>query len=120
MAAFIHSDVYDNGLVTLEAATFLHILSSQPAVFADVATYTLGNNASPVVAPPTTRSNGGREVVVAAISGGSVTGSGTAGFFALVDGTRLLAAGPLSAPQAVVTGNTFSLPSFTIGIPSPA
>jgi hypothetical protein len=119
MAAFIHNDVYDNGLSQLEASTFLHILSAQPAAYADIATYTLGNKANPAVGLPTTRVAGGREVTVPTLTGGSVTGTGVAGYWALCDGTRLLATGPLSATQNVYVGNTFSLPAFTIGIPSP-
>ena len=64
----------------------------------------------------------GREVVVAAISDGSVTGNGTATHYAIVDtvNSRLLATGSLSASQVVASGNTFTLGSFTIGIPDPA
>jgi hypothetical protein len=51
-----------------------------------------------------------------------VTGTGTASHYAIVDtvNSRLLAAGALSAPQAVTDGNVFTLTAFDIGIPDPA
>lgn len=120
MAGFIHNDVYDLGLTELTEATALHILSSAPASFSEIATKTLGNKASPAVGAPAARAGGGREVTVPAISDGMVTGTGTASHWALVDGTRILAYNTLSASQAVTSGNSFSLPAFAIGIPSPA
>lgn len=120
MAGYIHNDVYDLGLNELTESTVLHILSSAPASFAEIATKTLGNKAAPSVGAPAARAGGGREVTVAAVTDGAVTGSGTASHWALVDGSRVLAYNALSAPQAVTSGNTFTLPSFTIGIPSPA
>jgi hypothetical protein len=58
---------------------------------------------------------------VSAVSAGTVTGTGTATHWALVDtgNSRLLAAGSLSASQGVTSGNTFDLTSFDIGIPKP-
>ena len=66
--------------------------------------------------------DGGREVTASAISDGSISGSGTVTHYAIVDTTnsRLLATGSLSASQSVTSGNTFSLASFTIGIPDPS
>jgi len=72
--------------------------------------------------PSHDRQGGGREVVVAEITDGSVSVSGTATHYAILDtvNSRLLATGSLSASQAVSAGNTFTLGSFTIGIPDPA
>ena len=65
---------------------------------------------------------GGRKVTVAAISDGSITGTGTATHYAIVDSTnsRLLATAALTASQSVTNGNTFTLATFDIGIPDPA
>lgn len=123
MAAFLHDDVFDNGLSEVSAAAnALHILSQQPASYANVATYTLGNKASPTIAAPSDRSGGGREVVIAAVTNGTVTATGTATHWALVDTatSRLLATSALGASQAVTNGNTFTLTSFGVGIPDPA
>ena len=124
MAAILHDRVYDNGLTVLDTeADKLYIDSTQATTYTEaITTYALGVKNTPTVSAPADRTGGGREVTVSAITDGSVTGTGTAGFYALVDSsnTRLLAAGPLSATQAVTSGNTFTLTSFKIGIPDPA
>ena len=122
MAAFADS-VLDSGLSTLNTATeTLHILSQDIGLtWADVATYTLGNKASPTVSTPADRGAGGREVTVSAITDGTVTGTGTASHWALTDdsATAVLASGPLASSQAVTSGNVFTLTSFTAGIADP-
>jgi len=124
MAAFLGDRVFDNGLTTLDTeASHLYINSTQATTYTEaITTYALGVKATPTVSAPADRTGGGREVTVSAITDGSVTGTGTAGFYSLVDSSnsRLLAAGPLSATQAVTSGNTFTLTSFKIGIPDPA
>lgn len=124
MAAYLNDRVYDNGLTVLDTeASHLYITSAQAATYTEaITTYALGSKATPTVSAPGARAGGGREVTVSAITDGSVTGNGTAGYYALVDSanTRLLAAGALSASQSVTSGNTFTLTSFKIGIPDPA
>lgn len=118
----LHDDIYDTGLSQLTTIVEkLHICSAQPTTFGEVATYTLGNKASPTITGPTAKGGGGREVTVSAISDGSVTGTGTAAWFALTDdsASKLLATGNLASSQSVTSGNTFTLTSFTIGIPAP-
>lgn len=122
--AFLQTTVFDNGLSYITTnVTTLHILSgaSDPATYADVTTNTLGNSAVTVGAAGA-RSPNGRKVTVPAISAGSVTATGTATRYALVKTatSELIAAGSLSASQAVTSGNTFSLTTFDIGIPAPA
>lgn len=115
--------VFDNGLSVLDLeANKILITSQEAATYTEAnATYALGNSTSLSIAAPSDRSGGGREVVVAAVSGGSVTGNGVATHYAIVDtvNSRLLATGGLTTSQTVTTGNTFSLGSFTIGIPDP-
>lgn len=124
MAAFLGDRVFDNGLTTLDTeASHLYITSSQAATYTEaITTYALGVKATPTVSAPADRTGGGREVTVSAITDGTVSATGTAGFYALVDSsnTRLLAAAPLSATQSVTSGNTFTLTSFKIGFPDPA
>ena len=116
--------VFDNGLTVLDTeANRIDITSQEATTYAEAtSTYTLGNSTSLSIGAPADRSGGGREVTAAAISDGSVTGSGTATHYAVVDtsNSRLLATGSLSASQSVTSGNSFSLASFTIGIPDPA
>jgi hypothetical protein len=122
--AFLGDRVFDNGLTVLDTeANAIHITSQEAVDYAGAtSTHTLGNSTSLSVGAPADRSGGGREVTVAAITDGSVTGTGTATHYAIVDtvNSRLLATGALTASQGVSSGNTFTLGSFTIGIPDPA
>lgn len=59
-------------------------------------------------------------MTVSAVTNGSVTATGTASHYAIVDtvNSRLLATSSLSATQSVTSGNTFTLASFTVRIPA--
>lgn len=121
--ATLDNRVFDNGLTVLDTeANAIHITSSEATSFANVSSVTLGNSTSLSIGAPQDRVGGGRQVVVAAITDGSVTGTGTATHYAIVDSanSRLLATGSLTASQAVTSGNTFTLSSVSIGIPDPA
>lgn len=116
--------VFDNGLTVLDTeANRIDITSQEVTTYTEAtSTYTLGNSTSLSVGAPADRTGGGRQVTVAAISDGSVTADGTATHYSIVDtvNSRLLATGSLSASQVVSNGNTFTLGSFTVGIPDPA
>lgn len=122
--ATLNDRVFDNGLTVLDTeANAIHITSAEATTYAAAtSTLTLGNSTSLSIGAPQDRSGGGREVVVAAITDGSVTGTGTATHYAIVDtvNSRLLATGSLTASQSVTSGNTFTLSSVSIGIPDPA
>lgn len=122
--ATLNNRVFDNGLTVLDTeANAIHVTSQEATTYAEAtSTYTLGNSTSLSIGAPQDRSGGGREVVVAAITDGSITGTGTATHYAIVDtaNSRLLATGSLTASQAVTSGNTFTLSSVAIGIPDPA
>lgn len=118
--------VYDNGLTVLDTeANAIYICSSEPATYtAATTTAALGNATGAAfngIGVPSAGSPNGRQVTVNAITSGTVTATGTATHFAIVDtvNSRLLATQALSASQAVTNGNTFSLTSFTIRIPAP-
>ena len=123
MVAFLDNSVFDQGLNTLDNdANKIVITSQQATTFAEAnVTYALGDSTSLSIGAPADRAGGGREVTVAAITDGSVTGTGTASHYALVNttGSVLLAANSLTNGQAVTNGNTFTLGSFTVGIPDP-
>lgn len=116
--------VFDNGLTVLDTEANKILLNSQESTtYTEAnATYALGNSTSLSIGAPADRTGGGREVTVATISDGSVTANGTATHYAIVDtvNSRLLATGSLTESQVVTSGNTFTLGSFTIGIPDPA
>ena len=122
--ATLNDRVFDNGLTVLDTeANAIHVTSQEATTYAEAtSTYSLGNSTSLSIGAPQDRSGGGREVVVAAITDGDVTGTGTVTHYAIVDtaNSRLLATSTLTASQAVTDGNTFTLSSVAIGIPDPA
>ena len=121
--AFLANAVFDSGLSYITSnGSRIDITSTEATTYAEAtSTLTLGNSASLSVGSPADRSGGGREVTAASITDGSVTGTGTAAFYAITDGSSvLIATGALTASQAVTSGNSFTLSSFTVGIPDPA
>lgn len=116
--------VFDNGLTVLDTeANKILITSAEATDYTQAnSTYALGNSTSLSIGAPADRSGGGRQVTIAAITDGTVTVTGTATHYAIVDtvNSRLLATGSLTASQSVTSGNTFTLTSTTIGIPDPA
>ena len=128
MAATIDSSVFDNGLdaglkgIADATNVDLHICSTQPTTYTEaITTYTLGNKVDIAMTGPAAGDTSGRKVTASAITGGSVTASGTATSFALVDTntSTLLVAQTLSASQAVTSGNTFTLTAFDVEINDP-
>jgi hypothetical protein len=93
-------------------ATVLHVCSSEPTSFANVASVTLGNKSAPTINAPEDATGGGRKIVCAAVTDGTVTGDGTGSHWALVSGTELLAANALAATQSLTNGNTLTLSAF--------
>ena len=122
--AFLNDRVFDNGLTILDTeANEIHVTSAEATDYTEAtSTYTLGNSTSLSIGAPADRTGGGRKVAVAAISDGSITGTGTVTHYAIVDTTnsRLLATAALTASQSVTDGNTFTLATFDIGIPDPS
>ena len=121
----ISDRVYDNGLTVLDTeANAIYICNLEPTTYASAtSTNALGSATGAAftgIGVPSAGSPNGRQVTVNAITAGSVTATGTASHFAIVDtvNSRLLAAGALSATQVVTSGNTFSLTSLTIRIPA--
>lgn len=125
--AYLNDRVLDAALEILNAeADRIDICSQEPATYTEASsTYSLGNKdhgaAGSAFGAPADRSPSGRKVASTAVTDGSVTGTGTATHYGVSDvgSTRLLAATSLSASQAVTSGNSWSLPSFDIGIPDP-
>ena len=124
MAGKCNSWVLDNGLVGLKnLATHIYICSQEPLDYAGAtSTYALGSQnfgAGNTLTGPTDRSPNGRQVTTTAVTSGTITGTGTATRWAIVDSvnSRLLVDNDLAASQAVTAGNVFSLPSFAFGIP---
>lgn len=123
MAATLHDDVLDGALNVIKNNTEnLYICkTAQPTTFTEASsTYKVGVKASPSFTGPENDTSG-RKLTVDAISDGSVTGDGTAGWWALTDdsASKLLVAYELNATQVVTNGNTFSLTAMKINLPDP-
>jgi len=129
--AFLADSCLDFGLNTLSTnGTAIYIISDSsstwltPTYTEATSTYALGSASvgGSLIAAPSDRGGGGREVVVSNVSNGNVTKTGTADKYAIVDSanSRLLAWGSLSSSQVVTASNSFTLTQFTIGIPDPA
>lgn len=116
---FIPDAAYDALLNYIQDnVTTLYICSQEPANYTEASsTYKLGTKTSPTVAEPSDRSPNGREIIVSAISDGSVDATGTASHWALCSGSVLYATNDLAATQGVTSGNTFSLTQFEVGVP---
>jgi hypothetical protein len=84
--------------------------------------YSLGNSTSLAFGSPVDGDTSGRKVTASAISDGSVTSTGSATHYAIVDvsASRLLATGTLSSSQSVTSGNTFTIAAFDVELPDPA
>lgn len=125
MANVVGDYPLDNGLISIKnLADKIFICSQDPLTYTDAtSTYALGNKnfgAGGAFGAPGAGSPNGRQIASTAITDGSVTGTGTAAKWAVVDSanSRLLANGTLSASQAVTAGNTFTLASFLIRLPN--
>lgn len=104
--------IRDNGLTkfTSEANAFV-ICSTEPTNYTEAfTTYKLGTKTTPTITLVAGTPNG-RAASVATFTDGSITASGTAAAYAIIDtvNSRLLAAGALSSSQSVTSGNTFSI-----------
>lgn len=125
---FLNDRVMDFGLSILDTeCDRFDICTQEPATYTEAtSTYSKGNKdhgaAGSAFGAPADRSPTGRKVSSTAVTDGTVTGTGTVTHWSAVDvgNTRLLAASSLAASQAVTSGNSWSLPSFDIGIPDPS
>jgi hypothetical protein len=92
----------------------LYITSAEATTYAEAtATFALANKASVTVGAQADNggAGGGRKVEVATFTDGTVTATGTATHWALVNptGSILVATGALTASQALTNGNPLSL-----------
>jgi len=125
MANVVGDYALDNGLNAVKnLADKIYICTNDPLTFVDAtSTYALGNKnfgAGGCFGAPGAGSPNGRVIASTQITDGSITATGTAAKWAVVDSanSRLLANGSLAASQAVTAGNTFTLASFNIRLPN--
>tara|TARA_R110000772_G_scaffold90416_1_gene186619 strand:- start:280 stop:651 length:372 start_codon:yes stop_codon:yes gene_type:complete len=117
---YINDEVFDQGLDYADTnGTRIDICYTQePTTYAEAtSTYSCGNKTGLNTGATEAGSVDGRRVIVPAITDGTCTATQTAGWWALTDGSSILvAAGALSATQAVTSGNTFTLDAISITI----
>ncbi len=116
---YINDEIFDQGLDYADTnGTRIDVTSQVATTYTQaVTTYTLGNKTGLNTGATQAGDTDGRKVVVPAITDGTVSGTGTATHWALTDGVSvLLATGPLTASQAVTSGNTFTLDAIDITI----
>jgi len=116
MALKFSDRLFDYGLDVLDLeADRVDICSTEPDTYAEAtSTYSLGYKAitrGSVCGSPGNGTPSGRKSTMAAVVGGSVTGTGTAAYLAISDTTnsRLLATAPLDDSYSVVKDNLFGL-----------
>lgn len=126
MAANVADRVLDLGLNVLDTeADKIYITNAEATTFTQaITTFALGNKnfgAGAVTGSPAAGTTPtGRKVTTAAVTDGTITATGTATHWAIVDSanSRLLAVGTLAASQGVTNGNTFTLTAFDIKLAS--
>jgi hypothetical protein len=114
---FMNDEIHDQGLDYADVnGTRIDICTQEPSNYTEAtSTYSIGNKTGLNTGATQNGVTDGRRVVVPAITDGSVTGTDTATHWALTDGSSvLLAAGALSAPQGVTSGNTFTLDAISL------
>jgi len=119
MAKFADITVLDALLDKVGTSTQLLVTTSQPAnraaaISAALATATLSSAFTKSTGTPN-----GRKTTVAQQSNVSVTATGSATHVCLIDGTTLLYVTTVTA-QTLTSGNTVTIPAWTITIPDPA
>jgi hypothetical protein len=101
--------INDNG-------TRIDLCSTEPTTRTEaITTYTLGNKTGITYAAIADGDTSGRKLMTNAITGGSITGTGNASYWAITDGTDLLATGTITgSPVAVTSGDTWSAAAFKV------
>jgi len=128
LVAYLDSSVFDAGLTAMGTnANKVFIDTAQPTTYTAASSTNLCGTATPgganaTVGAPAVYNTDGRKVTVAAInSGGSISATATAAYWAVAysTGSILYASYSLSATQAVTNGNSFTLAAFDISLRGP-
>lgn len=122
---FLADSVLDAALQhIIDHGTRQDICSQEPSTYTEAtSTYSLGNKTGITVGAQANGVTSGRRVTIPAVTGGSVTATGTATHNALskpTATTELLMAKALSAPKAVNNLDTYSTDAQDIEIPDAA
>ena len=112
MAKFIAPAAQDALLAYVTASTRMTFCSTQPANFAGIAAVQLAST-TPAYSAPGPGSPNGRSITVNAVSGVSVTATGSAAFVCFDDGTTLRFVDTCPT-QAVTAGGALSASAWII------
>lgn len=118
---FIADIVRDSGLSYITSnGSRMDICSQEPANYTEAtSTYTLGNKTSLTAGSPQDGAVDGRRVIIPAITDGAVTATNDATHFAYSKTSAtaaLLVTNSLTSPQAVTSGNTWTLDAVSVTI----
>jgi hypothetical protein len=115
----------DYGLNAFTLADKIVVCSQKPTTYTEAnTTYKIGEKSfsvgAVVAAGPQAATPNGRQIVTAAVTGGTITTNGTPTHWGIVDtvNSRLLAAGTMTGSEAVTTTDTWTLGAMTINVPS--
>lgn len=123
MAALFHDTILDAALTAIKGTRTLHICSGEPTSLANVTSTSLANVAltSGDFSANADHTTSGRQTVVSAKSGVSVTASGTPARYCIVDGTNLLAKTDVQSGGPDLTAlSTVNIPAVTFSIADPS
>ena len=115
----IADSVFDSGLSTIVSnGTSLHILDADVGLtWSSIAAAELAEETVTCTGPGNADNTNGRSVKIPAINNGTIVTGGTAGYWALSNGTdTIYASGQLTTPQVVTATNSFTLPEIEIAI----
>jgi hypothetical protein len=123
MGKLVDNTVLDAALNVLKStATTMTVCSTQPVVFADVATYALADVAVATgdwtIADGDSGDGNGRKVTVAAKNGVLVDTSGSAQHVAITTASALLYVTTCTT-QALTSGNNVNIPAWKVQIADP-
>lgn len=102
-------------------ASKLVICSQLPATFTEAnVTYKLATKMSPVIAAPSNKAGGGREIIISPITDGVVDASGEGTHWVILDtvNSRIKVAQELTDSQTLTAGNPFTLTTLSVGLPT--
>lgn len=119
MAKFANTSVLDALLDKVGTATQLLVTSSQPATRAAALTAALATADLSGAFSKSAGSPSGRKTTVAQQANVPVTATGSANHVCLIDGTDVLYVTTVTA-QTLTSGNTVTIPAWTITIPNPS
>ena len=124
--AGLQDNILDSGIGLIDGATVRVdiCVTAEPTTYGEATTggaNSLGNKTGLTVSAIANGSIDGRQITIPAITDGSVTNTGSAGFWAITDGASILyATGTITSPQTVTSGNSFTLGLITITTREPA